>query len=170
MLEVPTKVNLANYQNLCALDSKYPSLSDYDNPIIKSIGRLPIKLFGSNKFIDIVKELNQFITSGFEINSKKITTEGRELTAKKERAKFDSYVKECVGQFTTYVLIDKVSNFDYYFGGDNEKLKNAKTRTRLVCVIVCEKLVTISPTHQSSCLIHLCALNPGFKEEVILNE
>ena len=57
MLEVPTKVNLANYQNLCALDSKYPSLSDYDNPIIKSIGRLPITLFGSNTFVDIVKEV-----------------------------------------------------------------------------------------------------------------
>ena len=77
MLQVPTKVNLAGYQDLSALDSKDTVLSNYDNPIIKSIGRFPIKLFGSNKFVDIVKEVNQFITSRFEINVKEYTKEGR---------------------------------------------------------------------------------------------
>ena len=49
-------VNLVNYQDLCALDSKDHSLSDYGSPIIKSIGRLAIKLFGSSKLVDIIKK------------------------------------------------------------------------------------------------------------------
>ena len=61
------------------MDSKDPSQSDYNNPRIKSIGRLPVKLFGSNKFVDIVNEVNQFITSRFEINFKECTKEVPEL-------------------------------------------------------------------------------------------
>ena len=60
-LEVSINVNLVNYWVLTAIDSEDPSLPDYDSPIIKSIRRLTIKLFGSNNFFDIVKEVNQFI-------------------------------------------------------------------------------------------------------------
>lgn len=77
MLETPAKVNLADYQDLPTLDSKNPLLSDYDNLAVKTVERLPIILFRSNKFIDIVKEVNQFITSRLEINFKEWTKEGR---------------------------------------------------------------------------------------------
>ena len=52
------------------MDTKEPPQSNYDNSGIKPIGRLPVKLYGSNKFIDIVKEVNQFITSKFQKKSK----------------------------------------------------------------------------------------------------
>ena len=64
-LEVPTKVNRVDFQVFCLLHSNDPTYSDPRN---LSIGRLPVKLFGSKSYINIVKEVNQFITSRFEIN------------------------------------------------------------------------------------------------------
>ena len=155
-LEEQTKCYTLKFQVLCPLHSKYPS---YKSPSILSIGRLLTKLFGCNKYIDIVKEVNQLITSRFEINFNK-SKEVPKHTFEQERAKFDTYVKENVDQFTTYVLIDEVSEFKYYHGGDNKKLIINIMRTRIVCVIVCEKLVTISSSHQFSCLIHFLYTYP----------
>ena len=121
-------------------------------------------MHGSNKCIDILKEVNQVITSRFQKRIKKrLIKRVAELTAKSKRARFHSYVNECVEQFTTYALFDKVSNFDYYFGEDNEKLKNEKTRTRIIFVMVCERLVTITSAHQSSCLIHYICTYPSLQ-------
>lgn len=53
MLEVPKKINLAEYQNVSALDTRFRVVSDNENPIIKTIGRLRIKLYCSNKFIGL---------------------------------------------------------------------------------------------------------------------
>ena len=87
--------------------------------------------------------MNQFITSRFEINSNK-SKEVPKHTVEQEHAKFDTYVKEYIEHFTTYVLIDELSDFEYYFGGDNKKLTTEKMRTRIFCGMVCEKLVSIS--------------------------
>lgn len=40
-----------------------------------------------------------------------------------ELAKFEAQFKNCAEEFTTYVLIGKVSNNTYYLGGDYNKLK-----------------------------------------------
>ena len=73
-----------------SLHSKEPTYAD---PIILSIRRLAVKLFGSKGYIDIIKEVNQVITTRFEINIDK-SKEVPEHTAKQERAKFVSYIKE----------------------------------------------------------------------------
>ena len=106
--------------------------------------------------------MNQFITSRFEINFNKSKNLPKH-TVKQERAKFDTYIKECVEQFTTYVLIDELSDFKYYFGVDNKKLTNDKMITRIVCVMVCEMLVTISSSQQSSYLIHFLYNYPSIQ-------
>ena len=112
--------------------------------------------------------MNQFIISRFEINFNK-SKEVPEHTVEQERAKFDTYIKERVEQFTTYVLIDEVSDFKCYYGGGNTKLTTDKMRT-IFCVMVCEKLVTVLLSHQSSCVIHFYVITQVFKKEVMLNE
>ena len=61
------------------------------------------------------------------------------------------------------MLIDELSNNEYHLGGDNDKLKNANTRTIFFCVMVCEKLVNSSLTHQSSSLIHFLCTYPSLQ-------
>ena len=112
MLEVPTKIIMAEFQALEALDAQAPVVSDNANIFVTQIGRVPIKLHGSNKFIDIVKEVNNFITTRFEIDFKECDRTFREPSAKKERVKFDNYVKKCVEDYTTYILVDEVTNND----------------------------------------------------------
>jgi len=93
MLVVPTKIITAEFQALEALYAHAPVVSDNANIFVNPIGRLPIKFFGSNKFIDLVKEVNTFITARFEINFQDCDRKLRESIAKKERLKFENHVK-----------------------------------------------------------------------------
>jgi len=160
MLVVPTKIITAEFQALEALDAQAPVVSDNANIFINPIGRLPIKFFGSNKFIDIVKEVNTFITTRFEIKFQDCDRKLREPTAKKERLKFDNHVKKCVEDYTTYILVDVIVNNDYHLGGPNNRHKNSNKRTRTVCVMVVEKLIHVATTRLESCLKHFLCTYP----------
>ena len=89
-MEEQTKDYVPEFQVICPLHLSDPS---YTNSSILSIGRLPVTLFCCNKYIDIIKEVNHFIASRFEIYFNK-SKEVPKHTVEQERDKFDTYFKE----------------------------------------------------------------------------
>ena len=84
--------------------------------------------------------------------------------------KLKHHINECVNSYTTYILVDKVSNGDFYASSSDKTRTNDKTRnkdhksSRIVTVMICEKYVHVERQHHHCCLIHYLCTYPSMRE------
>ena len=124
------------------------------NNVIK-IQRYPIKLSNSRLYFDIVKNIKKFIATRF-----KMTFSKRDKAYKTTLTEFKAHISNTVDKYSSYVLIDKVKNSDYYLGMKKDKMNPDKECDRIVCVMVCELDIIVGPMKVSSSLIHYLCTYP----------
>ena len=81
------------------------------------IQRYPIKLSNSRLYFDIVKNIKQCIATRF-----KMTFSKRDKAYKTTLTNFNAHISNTVDKYSSYVLIDKVKNSDYYLGMNKDKM------------------------------------------------
>ena len=81
------------------------------NNIIK-IQRYPLKFSNSPLYVDIVKQIKLFIAARFRLNFPNRTSKLYKSTSKE----FKAHISNTVDKYSSYVLIDKVKNKDFYLG------------------------------------------------------
>ena len=86
------------------------------NNVIK-IKRYPIKLSNSRSYFDIVKNIKNFIATRFKMTFSKI-----DKAYKTTLTDFNAHISNTVDKYSSYVLIDKVKNSDYYLAMNKDKM------------------------------------------------
>ena len=119
--------------------------------IIKIL-RYPIVFEGSRVYVDIAKEIQHSIFGRYEIS---LPASIKREYALKEKT-FKTHIKTSVEQYTTYVLIDKINNTEYFNGTNLYKMDPNEECARIVSLMVLEKHVFAGQEKSSSLIHYLC--------------
>ena len=102
------------------------------------IQRYPIKFSNSAIFVDLVKTIKIFIIERFCLTYPKKDGE-MDDRYDDTRKEFKYHICRTVNDHSSFVLIDKVKNKDYYLGVKQKGLINPDDECeRIVCIMVCE--------------------------------
>ena len=75
-----------------------------------------------------------------------------------------NHINECVNSYTTYILVDEVSNEDYYASNSNKIRNKNHFLAQIVTVMICEKYVHVPRQQNQCCLIHYLCTYPSMRE------
>ena len=125
------------------------------NQIIK-IHHYPLHFPGSLVYVNIVKEINKFLIGRYRISLPNDNL--------KEKANLKTHIKNIVAKCSTYVLIDKVKNSEYFIGTKRDDMDPDEKCARIVSVMVMEKNIFLGPHKKSSSLIHYLCTYPSMHD------
>ena len=75
-----------------------------------------------------------------------------------------NHINECVNSYTTYILVDEVSNRDYYASNSNKTRNRDHLSAQIVTVMICENYVHVPRQQNHCCLIHYLCTYPSMRK------
>ena len=114
------------------------------NRIVK-IQRYPIKFSNSPIYVDLVKTIKTFVAARFRLTYPN-KGEGYNI----DNNKFKNHITNTVDRYSSYVLVDKVMNSDYYLGIKHDLMDPDEICDRIVCIMVCELYILVGSRKKSS--------------------
>ena len=146
-------------KRLATCDTQVLEFGDRSCNSIVKIQRYPIKFSNSAIFVDLIKTIKIFIIERFCLTYPKIDGEidgGFNINSKKIK----SHICNTVDRYSSYVLVDKVRNRDYYLDVKNGLMDPDQICDRIVCIMVCELDILVGSRKISSSLIHYLGTYP----------
>ena len=80
------------------------------------------------------------------------------------------HINECVNSYTSYILVDKVLDKDYYASSPDSNrtvqfVHGPKAASsRIVSVMICEMNIHVQHQHHHCCLIHYLCTHPSMRQ------
>ena len=147
-------------KRLASCDTQVLESGDRSCNSIVKIQRYPIKFSNSPIFVDLVKTIKIFIMERFCLTYPKKDGEMDDRFAA-TRKEFKYHICRTVNDHSSFVLIDKVKNKDYYLGVKQKGLNDPDVICEIiVCTMVCELDILVGSQKKSSSLIHYLCTYP----------